>query len=132
MSLMGIWGPKIAFSGPPVPVLAKVMVPIFVRTDVGNPIRSISILITGPTKSGEIMRVDFPPTEPPPANDGSKFYISNFFIQINNFTLDKAGVVEVIATVNGVEHLAGRLHVDVIDPSQMPQFGIELSPIPQQ
>ena len=131
MSLMGMYQADIIIGAHPPTVLPKLVIAIWVLSDIDDPIQKMTTIVLGPPNQTEINRAEIEGAAPPSRFfEDSKKLIIHQVIQINNFSIMEAGVIEVLLETDRGSFRAGRLRVSFVDPEDNPgSFGTTPAPI---
>ena len=131
MSLMGMYQADIIIGANPPTVLPKLVIAIWVLSDIDDPIQKMTTIVLAPPNQTEFIRAEIEGAAPPSRFfEDSKKIIIHQVIPLINFPIMEAGVIEVLLETDRGSFRAGRLRVSFVDPEDNPgSFGTTPAPI---
>lgn len=131
MSLMGMYQADIIIGARPPTFLPKLVIAVWVISDIDDPIQKMTTIVLGPPNKTEIVRMDIEGMGPTPASffEDSKKIIIHQVIPMNNFPITEAGIIEVLLETDRGSFRAGRLRISFVDPEVNPE-AFEIIPAP--
>lgn len=122
MSLMGMYHGDMIVGGRPPLTLPKLVIVVWVLSDIGDPIQKMTTIVQGPPNQTEILRAEVDGILASPAHlfEDSKKLIAQQIFTISPFIVTEAGVIDVLLETDRGSFRAGRLRVSFADPEVTP------------
>ena len=114
-SLMGIYGDDLVVVGRPPILLPKLVLVVWVITDIGDPLPGFAVRVRVPPGRRELINLDVGAPAVRAQREGATRMHAQAIIPITPFPLDAIGDIEVEVDLGGESQRAGRLAIKFAD-----------------